>query len=121
MDGKQLSTKAQQQRIHILARKTGLDERDLRNLVERWSGSGSTKDLPLGTATNIIDYFEDKLDRQRKRVIANLKAAGMDMDQVHAWVKQQKYKKHLNEHTAAELSKLIYAAEKVKQHYYSKI
>lgn len=70
----------------------------------------------------------DPNDRKRKRVISHLKEAGYmlpngraDMQAIEAWVLKQKHGKRLNAHTSQELSELIYAAEKVKQHYLSKI
>lgn len=119
----QLSTKAQQQRIHMLAKQNNKEENDLRKMIAAITHqrTESTKQMTCYHAKALIAYLEDKLDRKRKRVIANLKTTGMSMDEIHAWVLQQKHKKHLNEHTSQELSQLIYAAEKVKNHYYSKI
>jgi len=70
----------------------------------------------------------DPNDRKRKRVISHMKEAGYmlpngraDMEAIEAWVQKQKYGKRLNAHTGKELSDIIHAAEKVKQHYLSKI
>lgn len=66
-------------------------------------------------------------DRKRKRVISHLKEAGYilpngraDMEAIEAWVRKQKHGKRLNAHSGSELSDIIYAAEKVKQHYLGK-
>ncbi|HSW64958.1 MAG TPA: hypothetical protein VLH56_16850 [Dissulfurispiraceae bacterium] len=70
----------------------------------------------------------DAGDRKRKRVISHLKEAGYvlangraDMAAIEAWAQKQKHGKRLNAHNLAELSDLIYAADKVRQHYLSKV
>lgn len=68
--------------------------------------------------------LEAKKERQRKRIISHLKEAGYmlpdgraDMHAINLWVKKQKFKKTLNQHTSEELSQLIYAAGKVRDHF----
>lgn len=70
----------------------------------------------------------DVNDVKRKRVISHLKESGYtlpngkaDMPAIEAWVRKQKFGKSLNQHTNTELSALIYAAQQVRDHYFTKI
>jgi len=65
------------------------------------------------------DWRNSIEDTKRKKVISLLKTIGYikeggkaDMERINAWCEQRgKFKKQLNKHTSAELSKLIYQAE----------
>jgi membrane carboxypeptidase/penicillin-binding protein len=137
-------TKNQNRAIHTLCNHLGFDSDDRKQIVEKFSQGRTTSsaELTVEEARRLINDMRENLpqqiyvnspeeqerDRKRKRVISHLAEAGYikkdgkhDMDAIHAWVRRQKYKKHLNAHTSKELSTLIYAADAVRQHFLTKI
>lgn len=95
----------------------GLSEREMDLLISR-----------LETIKPVKQPERDPiLDKKRKRVIANMAAAGYvlesgkpDMIAIYAWVRRQKHKKELNQLSSQDLSELIVAAEGVAKHFIRK-
>jgi hypothetical protein len=139
-------TNAQNKQIHALISKQGIDADTKAGMCMDVSSDrcSSTSDLfeheawllisALNRQVNAADnpapksVVDDKLQKQRRRVIAKLASAGYvtplgkaDMEAINQWVLQQKFKKKLNDHSSEELSKLIYAAEQVYKHFISKV
>ncbi|MEZ5195086.1 MAG: hypothetical protein R2764_01405 [Bacteroidales bacterium] len=124
----ELRTKEQNKQIHMLLGNLGLmDSKSW--LVEEYTHGRTDRssEMTRQEATELIRALNDVNDRKRKRVISHLAEAGYvkngrpDMDAINKWVIQQKFKKPLNAHSDSELSSLIYAASKVKDHFLSKV
>lgn len=129
-----IRTSTQNRQLHSLLTKAGLDLEDKETLVHQFTGKRTTRssEMTRNECQALINELkvltnQDLLDRKRKRVIAHLAEAGFitedgrpDMVIIHAWVKRQKHKKELNSLNSYQLSELIHAAEKVKDHFISK-
>lgn len=140
-----IRTKQQNKALYSLISKLGIDDETKQGLVMQYT-KGRTKrssemfqhechqliealraKLPGQTPRQAFvprNKLEAKKERQRKRIISHLKEAGYtlpcgraDMHAINLWVEKQKFKKTLNQHTTAELSQLIYAAGKVRDHF----
>lgn len=124
----ELRTKEQNKQLHMLLGNLGLMDSKAWLVSEYTDGrTEKSSEMTKQEATELIRALNDKGDRKRKRVISHLAEAGYvingrpDMEAINKWVLQQKFKKPLNAHTDSELSLLIYAASKVKEHFLSKV
>lgn len=129
----QTRTTEQNKELHVLLSRLGLDIEAKEALVYEHTRHRTIRSSEMtvrecdallrnlrALAKNNTD---DIRDRKRKRVIAHLAEAGYvnpdgspDMVGIHQWVRRQKFKKQFNDHTSTELSALIFAADRVRQH-----
>lgn len=119
--------------LHMLISKIGMPEDLKREMIISFTNgrTANSSDMNYHECQQMINklksLFQDEADKKRKKVISNLIQAGFikdgkaDMHRINAWCQKQAFKKDLNGHSMIELSKLIYAAEKVKAHALSKI
>lgn len=129
-------TLKQNKELHALIGQLGFDD-DMKAVLINTYTHGRTmhsSNMSVMECQELINYLHNKVkekefekDKMRKRVISHMKEAGYtlpdgraDMPAIQAWVQRQKYKKQLNKHTKKELSDLIYAADKVRQHFKNK-
>ena len=135
----QQRTPDQNVRLHTLLHRLGLDLDAKEDLVSQYTDGRTVRSSEMNTyeCDALIRALAKRttptgkeliLDRKRKRVIAHLTQAGLqlpdgrpDMGAIHAWVEKQKFKKRFNKLTDGELSKLIYASRKVLDHHLSKV
>jgi hypothetical protein len=90
----------------------------------------STKEMQPHEWNNMIGTLNLKLrqssreeqgkDLKRKKVIANMKMAGYSVDEIKLWAEKQK-KLPFNQLSTSQLSELIHASQKVKEHFLSKL
>lgn len=123
-----LRTKEQNKQLHLLLGNLGLMDSKAWLVSEYTNGrTERSSEMSVGEAAELIKALNDAGDRKRKRVISHLAEAGYvkngrpDMEAINKWVLQQKFKKPLNAHSDSELSSLIYAASKVKDHFLKKV
>jgi len=85
----------------------------------------SAKDMTVREWNNMINTINHRLNEadrkntQRRRIISNMKSAGYSLDEIYMWVERQK-KQTFNSLNEKQLSELIYASEKVKEHFLQK-
>ncbi|MBA3900976.1 MAG: hypothetical protein H0X62_12350 [Bacteroidetes bacterium] len=80
-----------------------------------WNHMISSMNMQLRNSSEL--FLE--LDKKRKKVIANMKLCGYSVDETKIWAAKQR-KMPFNQLTSSELSELIYASGKVKDHFLSK-
>jgi hypothetical protein len=118
--------------LHAMLSQLGMDAEAKADLVlshtnNRTSHSSEMSveecDLLIHSLQLLRNGKDRHLDKKRKRVISHLIEAGYttpdgkaDMTRIYAWVKLQKHKKQLNDHSSAELSQLIHAAAAVRDY-----
>ncbi len=125
-------TTAQNNRLHGLLTKLGLDLDAKEDLVTQFTNCRTVRssEMTAPECQQLILHLQNQLgsdnqlDRQRKRVIANLAEAGHvtdngkpDMPAIYAWTRRQKHKLPLNQLNSSQLGALIYASEQVRDHY----
>lgn len=129
-----LRTKEQNKQLHTLLCKLKIDLDTKEDLVAIYTNERTKRSSEMyrSECALLIYDLQKKftpsqkellLDQKRKRVISHLAQAGYvtpagrpDMVAISAWVEKQKFKKRFNDHTAAELSILIYASRQVLKH-----
>jgi hypothetical protein len=127
-------TQKQNKILHMLISKIGMPEDAKREMIISFTNGRTANSSEMNyhecqsMINTIKSIFQDEADKKRKKVISNLLQAGFttpegkaDMHRINAWCRNQAFKKDLNGHSMLELSKLIYAAEKVKAHSLGKI
>ena len=133
-------TLAQNKQLHGLLNRLGIDSEQKAELVALHTGNRTTSSAAMSyrECQALISALRDserdltrkdaqERDTKRKRVISHLKEAGYtlpdgraDMPAIYAWVREQKHKKEFNAHTSQELSTLIFAASRVRDHFLTK-
>jgi hypothetical protein len=92
--------------------------------IRKLKNMQSEQTLRLAQNDNKEIRNNEILNTKRKRIISNfcqmnwlLETGKPDMKRIYSWVKQQKFKKSLNDHDSKELSVLITIVEKIKSQY----
>jgi len=67
----QLITQPQIKKLWVMARELGMDEVDLRGVVYNITGSDHISTLTVAQAARVIDYLQDRLDRQYRPEMAS--------------------------------------------------
>ncbi len=132
-----LRTPHQNIELHVLLMKLGIDLDQKEELVSQYTNHRTVRSSKMNKdeCQKLINALRaqadpnfELLDRKRKRVISHLIEAGFvtatnraDMKSIHAWVKRQKHKKHLNDLDSRQLSELIVAAKGVRDHFLKKV
>jgi len=120
--------------LHMLITKVGMPEDAKKEMIISFTNGRTENSAAMNyyecqaMIDRLNELFKDEADKKRKKVISNLIQAGFitpqgkaDMPRINAWCMNQAFKKDLNGHSMVELSKLIFAAEKVKAHSLGKI
>lgn len=122
--------------FHMLINDLGLDEEQKQEMVLSYTDNrtSSSSQMYWHECQNLINFLNAQksgkmnvADRKRKRVIAQMRQAGYvlpngkaDMTAIENWVAKM-FKHPFNSISSEKLSKVIVAAEKVKDHYLSKL
>lgn len=119
-------TQKQNITLHVLLHKLSIDQDQKEELVSDYTNGRTVRssEMTIGECDRLIatltEIDGDKLDRKRKRIIAHLKEIGYDMPGIYKWVKTQTGK-HFNSLNSQELSGTIHAAQRIRDHYLSKV
>jgi len=133
-----LRTQEQNIKLHTFLAKLEVKKEEKVKMVNHYTAGRTDTSAELLTheCEAMISELKNRLqlkeaveDKKRKRVISHLIEAGFvhpetgkaDMHRIYKWAYHQKHKKRLNDLTSPELSQLIVAAEKVKNHHLKKL
>jgi hypothetical protein len=128
-----IRTESQNKALHLLLGKVGIDQDTKADMVFNYTDGRTMHSAEMtcmecdALIRALRKMIPDIMDKKRKRVIANMAEAGFirngkpDMFAINEWVLKQGLKKPLNDHSSAELSKLIYASDQVRIHFLNKI